>query len=135
MSRAKQLGLVTLMAVLTVNIYTGAPLLAVWVGSKVQKSGQPSMGALVVVAVTLGVLCFALVRALARVNEVYRRATGQSQGVREHAPWLRSMRGERPHHTLEAPHLSALDRVLVGSVVVAVVAFEVWFLFVAGSPF
>ena len=135
MQRVKRLGLVTLMALLTVNIYTGAPLLAVWIGSKTQKSGQPSMGSLLLVAVTLGVLCFALVRALARVNAAYQKLTGAPQGVRQHAPWLRSMRGERPTYEGQTATFSAMDRVLIVSVVVAVIAFEAWFFFIAGSPF
>jgi hypothetical protein len=135
MEHLKRIGLVSLMALLTVNIYTGAPLLAVWVGSKTQKSGQPSMSALLVVAVTLAVLCFALVRALAHVNNAYQRITGAPEGVRQHAPWLRSMRGERPQYEGQAPTLSPMDRVLVISVVLAVVAFEAWFFFIAGSPF
>jgi hypothetical protein len=135
MQHAKRLGLVALMALLTVNIYTGAPLFAVWVGSKTQKSGQPSMGAVFVVALTLAVVCFALVRALARVNAAYQDLTGAPKGVRQHAPWLRSMRGERPAYEGEAPTFSAMDRVLIVCVVLAVIAFEVWFFFFAGAPF
>ena len=42
------------MAFLALNVWTGSPLLAVWLGSKVQgEESQPSMGAYVVVIVAL----------------------------------------------------------------------------------
>ena len=41
----KRLALATAMTVVGVNIYTGSPMLALWVGSQVQGSGPPSMGA------------------------------------------------------------------------------------------
>ena len=51
--RLKRLALMTVMAVLAMNIWTGGPLFALWLGSRVQGSGPPSMTAVFVVAVTL----------------------------------------------------------------------------------
>lgn len=117
------------------NIWTGSPLFALWVGSQTQGSGPPKMGSVAVVVVVMAATCFALVALLARLGAAHERLTGQVSQVRDHAPWLRSMRGERPLYAGEAPQLSGLDRVLVGMVVIVVVVFEVWFLFFAGSPF
>ena len=52
--RLKRVALVSLMAVVTVNIWTGGPLLALWIGSRVQGEGPPSMLAVGVAAVSLG---------------------------------------------------------------------------------
>jgi hypothetical protein len=44
------------------------------------------------------------------------------------------MRGERELYAGDRPTLSALDRILVVTVVIAVAAFEVWFFFFSTSP-
>jgi hypothetical protein len=132
--RLKRIGLICLMAITTINVWTGSPLLAVWVGSRVQGSGSASMGGFAAVGLTLVVVSLALVRVLARLEAVYDRITGSQRTVRRHVPWLRSMRGERPHEDRQARQLSPLDVVLIVTVVVAVVAFEIWFFFFSGSP-
>jgi hypothetical protein len=43
--RLRSLALVAAMAVVTLNLWTGAPLLALWIGSRVQGGGPPTMGA------------------------------------------------------------------------------------------
>jgi len=132
--RLKRTGLVALMAVVTLNVWTGSPLFAVWVGSRVQGTGPPSMAAIAAVAATLGVVSFVLVQILARVEQVYNRVSGRRPGVRQHVPWLRSLRGERPEEQGSRGRLSPLEILLVGSVVLAVAAFEIWFFFYSGSP-
>jgi hypothetical protein len=134
MGRVKRGVLVCLMSIATINVWTGSPLLALWVGSRVQGSGSPSMGAFAVVGLTLGAVSLALVRVLARLEAVYDRITGRERMVRRHVPWLRSMRGERPHEDRQARQLSPLDVILIVTVVVAVVTFEIWFFFFSGSP-
>jgi hypothetical protein len=132
--RFKRLALVCLMAIVTVNIWTGSPLLALWVGSRVQGSGTPSMLAIGVAAVSLGVFSYVLVKLLARIDAVYARVSGRPTSVNRHVPWLRSMRGERPHQQKHASDLSPLEVVLIVSVVVVVLLFEVWFFVYSGSP-
>jgi len=63
----------------------------------------------------------------------YREATGTLPTVRAHAPWLRSMRGERPDYDGTAS-ISGAERIIVVTVVLAAAAFEVWFFFFSGSP-
>jgi len=132
--RAKRVALVCAMSLSTINIWTGGPLFALWVGSRVQSGGPPSMAAVGVVAVVLGAVSVGLVRLLAIFDAAYDRLTGRGSQVRRHVPWLRSMRGERPHEYRRARDLSPLEVILIVSVVVAVVAFEVWFFFFSGSP-
>jgi hypothetical protein len=126
--------LVCAMAVVTCNIWTGGPLLALWIGSRVQGPGPPSMAAVGAAAVSLGVISYVLVRLLARLDEAYGQLTGVQSSVSRHVPWLRSMRGERPHEQRHVRELSPLEMVLVASVVIVVALFEVWFFFYSSSP-
>src|SRR3954470_13739130 len=114
------------MLVVALNIWTGSPLLALWVGSRVQGSGPPKMGPIFVVVVTFAGLSFVLATVLARLGDAYDRATGQATQVHRHVPWLRSMRGERPQYPGERVQMTGLEQILVVVVVVAVLAFEIW---------
>jgi hypothetical protein len=132
--RLQRLALVTGSALTSINIWTGAPLLAVWVGSQVQAAqDRLSMTALFAVVVTLAVTVFALAWVLAWINGRYDELTGRSQEARYTSPWLRSMRGERETDIRRKHGISAVERIVVISVVAAVLAFEVWFFFFAGS--
>jgi hypothetical protein len=130
-ARARRALLLAAMAAATTAIWTGAPLLALWVGSRAQRTTQPSMGAVLLVLATLVVACAALVRLLAVLSAAHDRLVGHRRGRRQ-APWLRSLRGERPHAADLEP-VGAPERVLVGSVVLGVLAFEAWFFFLSGS--
>src|SRR6476620_10306799 len=93
--RAKKLGLISASALVSINVWTGAPLLAVWVGSKVQGNSGLSMGAVFSVVAVLAVLVLALAWILTWLNATYDALTGRSAAARQTSPWLRSMRGER----------------------------------------
>ena len=133
-SRVKKIGLAAAMTIVGLNVWTGGPLLALWVGSRAQGSGPPTMTAVFVVVIALAAVSLALVWILGRLNRVYEDMTGQTATVRQHTPWLRSMRGERPQYAGVESHLTTLERILVGMVVVAFVAFEIWFFFFSSSP-
>jgi hypothetical protein len=133
MERAKRYGLAALMGFLALNIWTGAPLLALWIGSRVQGSeSQASMTAVVVVVACLAGFSIALYQALKHVMHAYQEATGTLPTVRTHAPWLQSLSGERPAYS--ATRISGAERVIVVTVVIAALVFEVWFFFFSGSP-
>ena len=130
----KKIGLVTASALCTINIWTGAPLLAVWVGSKVQGAlGNLSMTAVFSVIGVLAVMVFALGFLLTWLNAKYDELTGRPPAARHTSPWLRSMRDEREEDTRRKFGISAIERVVVASVVAGVIAFEIWFFFFAGS--
>ena len=134
MERAKRIGLRVAMLVLAVNVWTGSPLFAVWVGSRVQGTGPPKMGALFVVVLVFGITAFVLATLLARLSATYNEMTGQAPQVHRQVPWLRSMRGERPQYPGERAQTTALEQSLVIAVVACFVAFEIWFFFFSGSP-
>jgi hypothetical protein len=130
----KKIGLVTASALCSVNLWTGAPLLAVWVGSKVQGNlNNLSMTAVFSVILVLAVMVFLLAWLLTWINSKYDELTGRPPAARQTSPWLRSMRDEREGDVRQKYGISPVERVVVISVVAAVLAFEVWFFFFAGS--
>ena len=122
------------MAVTAVNIWTGSPLLALWVGSRLQGTSGLSMGAVFAVVVVMGATSFRLVKLLGALGERHDRLLGIPPGPRRQQPWLRSLSGERLRDQRRRARITALDVVLVGMVLVAATAFEVWFFFYSGAP-
>src|SRR3954453_16670401 len=98
MERAKRIGVRIAMLIVALNVWTGSPLFALWVGSRLQGSGPPQMGPIFVVLVVFGAVSFGLATLLARLGDSYNATTGHHAQVHRHVPWLRSMRGERPEY-------------------------------------
>jgi hypothetical protein len=128
-------------ALLSINAWTGVPLLAIWVGSRFEgwvggsaTGGGTTMRALFVLIAVLALLEVALIVALTRLSAAYDELTGRPHAARRTSPWLRSMRGEREEFARQRQGISAVERVVVFSVVAAALAFEIWFFFFAGSP-
>jgi hypothetical protein len=133
-ARLKRAGLLAAMSAAAVNVWTGSPLAALWIGSQVQGGSQsPTMAPVFVVAVCMGVFSYGLLRVLRLFGSAYDRMTGRRPTVREHVPWLRSLRGERPHEAGPEYSLSALDIVMCASVIVLIALFEYWFFFLSTS--
>jgi hypothetical protein len=138
--RVKRTALAAGTALVSINIWTGAPLLAVWVGSQFEgwvggggTGGGTTMRAVFVLVVVLAVLELALTLILTRLSGAYDELIGRPQAQRRTSPWLRSMRGEREEIARKRAGISGVERVVVISVVAAALAFEVWFFFFAGS--
>lgn len=132
-SRMTRIALAAAAVVVAVNIWTGAPLLALWVGSRFVGSSRLSMAAVGIVVVVLSATVIALVILLTRLSAAYDRVTGHT-GPRTTAPWLRSMRGERDDLVAGERGFNAVERAVVLSVGACAVTFNIWFFFLAGSP-
>jgi hypothetical protein len=129
----KRIVLAAATAFLAINLWTGAPLLALWVGSQVVGQSALSMKAVFIVVVVLAVLVFAMAVALAWLNTTYERLTGRPS--REgRLSWLRSMNTQTEDASLEGTSISALEQIVMASVYLAVIAFVVWFFVFARSP-
>ena len=133
----KRVAMAAATAFLAVNIWTGAPLLALWVGSRVVGQTVLSMRAVFVVVAVLALLVFPMVAALAWLNIRYNILLGRPVEDRRPA-WLRSMSSEpggapelEPEPGLRT---TAIERIVVASVYLAVIALAVWFFFLAHSP-
>lgn len=129
----KRAGLAVLIALAGVNIWTGGPVFAVWLGAQAQGDGGLSMGTVFVVVAALFAVELVLAYLLSVLGAAYDTLTGRPVGPRQRATWLRSLRDERTHTERHASQLSALEKMLVASVVLALLAFEAWFFFFAGS--
>lgn len=129
-STATRVVLGALTILVSVNLWTGGPLLALWVGSRIQVAvGQLSMAA---VGATVGILVlesFLLYKALAFLNARYNEAIGRTVR-RKQAAWLKPISGERRSLEVRQP-LTAVERIVLVSVVTALLALEVWFFFLA----
>jgi hypothetical protein len=120
-------------AFLAINLWTGAPLFALWVGSRVVGKTRLTIEAVFVVVIVLGVLVFAMAIALARLNAAYDRLTGRPTRERR-LTWLRSMRAEGQDDFDRGRGITTLESIVMITVWIAVIAFLVWFFFFAGSP-
>jgi hypothetical protein len=131
MTYLKRLLLLALMALASVNLFTGAPLFAIWVGSRVQgDSAGLSMTAVLSVVVVMALVCAGLVSALNRMGAAHDALVGRAPERRQ-SPWMKPFNTGRAQ--AQQTSLRALDKILVGAVVVAGLAFETWFFFFAGS--
>jgi hypothetical protein len=131
---AKRLVLAAATAFLTVNIWTGDPLLALWIGAQVNGEKSLSMAAVGAVVLVLATLGFASLTALAWLNATYDELTGRPH-VERRAAWLRSMRAEERGHVSQRVGVSALEQIVVVNVYLVVIAAVIWLVFFAGSPF
>ena len=128
-----RVGLAIATTLISINIWTGAPLLALWVGSQAVGSSGLSMGAVFVVVLVLAVTEIGMTVALTWLSAKYDAATGRPVAARRTSPWLRSMRGEREEFAKRNRGISGIERIVVISVVACVITLEVWFFFFAGS--
>jgi hypothetical protein len=130
----KKIGLITASALCSINLWTGAPLFAIWVGSKVQGNlNNLSMTALFSVIVVLAGTVFGLAYLLTLINNRYDDLTGRPTAARQTSPWLRSMRDEREGDAQRKHGIGAIERVVVVCAIAGCLAFEAWFFFFAGS--
>jgi hypothetical protein len=120
--------LVALMALGSVLMWIGVPLGLIYLASKLADTPNPSMGPYLLVLIGLPIGMAVIGKGLGALNRAHIRLTGTE--VDAYRPgWTRSMRGERRVERRGG----ILDRVMIVSVVVAGVAFAVWFFGFAGS--
>ena len=131
---AKRTALLSATTVIAINIWTGAPLAALWVGSRVVGQRLLSMTAVFTVIATLAMLVSAMTFALIWLSARYDKLVGRPAGKPTPVPWLRSMRAEDTDLLRSERGNTALEIIVVGSTVTAIVSLEVWFCFFAGSP-
>jgi hypothetical protein len=128
----KRLTMAGATAFLAINLWTGAPLLALWAGSQVEGETSLTMTALLAVLVVLLVLVVAMTLALTWLNNRYDELIGRPRAERR-LPWLRSMRAEAEVHVESRVGITALERIVMASVYIAVAALLLWLVFFAGS--
>jgi hypothetical protein len=138
--RLRRVALTVTAALASINIWTGCPLFALWIGSQFEgwvgaraPSTGVSMKSVLVVVVVLAMLEIALTILVTRVSDAYDKLTGRPHRARRTSPWLRSLRGEREKSEAGRYRVSAVERVAIISVVLCVLAFELWWLLLPRS--
>ena len=120
--------LVLLMAVGSIIMWIGVPLGLVYAASQLADSSRPSVGPYLLILIGLPVGMAIVGKLLGWLDRLNGKLTGRRE-ERRRASWLRSMRAERTS-TVRG---GVLDKVMIVSVVLAVIAFGVWFFAFAGS--
>ena len=121
-------GLVVLMALGSVLMWVGVPLGLVYLASQLADTPNPSLGPYLLVLIGLPLGMALIGKGLGALDRLHTRITVRETD--QYRPgWTRSMRGERA----VVRRGGVLDRVMIVSVVIAVVAFAVWFFAFAGS--
>src|SRR5687767_4712617 len=112
--RLKRMALVAGSALVSINLWTGGPLFALWVGSKVQNSfSSPKMEAVAATVVVLAIVVFGGAMALSWLNARYDQLVGRRPEPRRRYPWLESMRGERQREIRRERGINPIERVVV----------------------
>ncbi len=123
----KRAALAGVTALATVNVWTGCPLLALWVGSRAVGTHELSMAAVVVVLIVLALLEGAMLLLLAWLTNYYDGLIGLRRSEVE-VTWIRRLcappeaAGARP-----VPQLTSLEGVVVINVYIAVLASVGWY--------
>jgi len=130
---ARRAGLALLAALVTVNVWTGCPLLALWIGSQATGGHELSMTAVVVTIVALGGLEFAMLLVLAGLTGLYDELIGIVHPAPA-ATWTRRICAPESAGLNRRLRLSSLEGIVVINVYVAVITLIVWYLFFASHP-
>jgi hypothetical protein len=120
-------------ALVTVNVWTGCPLLALWVGSRAVGTGDLSMAAVVVVLVVLGLLELAMMFVLAWLTNVYDEMIGLQRSGHS-ATWMRRLCAPESAGLNRKLRITTLEGIVVINVYVAVSALGVWLLLATVHP-
>ena len=112
-------------------MWLGVPLGLVYAASKIADSSQPSLGPYLLVLFGLPIGMALVGKGLGMLDRTHQRITGigDEGGRRRASSWNRSMRAERT----STRRGGVLDRVMIISVGVALLAFAIWFFAFAGS--
>jgi hypothetical protein len=129
----KRLTMAAATAFVTAQIWTGAPLFALWVGSQFVGQRTLSMAAVGIVVVVLAILEFALALLLTWLSNTYDDISGRPRTERR-ARWLRSMRAEDEGYVSQRVGITPLERIVMLNVYVAVLLLAIWYVFFAGAP-
>jgi hypothetical protein len=121
--------LVALMAVGSVVMWLGVPVGLIYAASKIADSSEPSLGPYLLVLLGLPIGMALVGTALGMLDRAHQQLTGIGDEGPYRGAWTRSLRGERA----STRRGGVLDRVMLVSVGVALLAMAVWFFGFAGS--
>jgi hypothetical protein len=112
------------------SLWTAIPLCWIYIASKLSETQFPAGGPYAVVAVGIVTTILLVGWMIGRLNGLYIRITGTNRLEPIRPTWLKSMRDTAPIRS----SVTVVEAVLMGSVMLAGIAFLVWFFTAAGSP-
>jgi hypothetical protein len=118
------------MLVAAFSLWTAIPLSWIYIGSKLSQTQFPSGGPYAIVAVGIVASILIVAWLIGRLNNLYVRITGTNRLEPVRPTWLKSMRDATPVRS----SVTVVEAVLMASVMLAVLAFTVWYVLWAGSP-
>jgi hypothetical protein len=118
------------MLVAAFSLWTAIPLSWIYIGSKLSQTQFPSGGPYAIVAIGIVASILVVAWLIGRLNDLYIHITGSNRLEPIRPTWLKSMRDATPVRS----SVTVVEAVLMASVMLAVLAFTVWYVFWAGSP-
>ena len=118
------------MLIAALSLWSVIPLVWLWIGSQFANSQFPSIGPYLIVLFGAIISILLVAWILGRLNEVYIQLTGTRDVGPMRMGWMKSLRDSEK--TGDPPSL--IEVVIIGSVVIAFIAFIAWFFIAAGSP-
>jgi hypothetical protein len=118
------------MLVAAFSLWTAIPLSWIYIGSKLSETQFPSGGPYAIVAIGIVVSILVVAWLIGRLNTLYIRITGTNRFEPIRPTWLKSMRDAAPVQR----SVTVVEAVMMTSVMLAVLAFTVWYVLWAGSP-
>lgn len=112
------------------SLWTAIPLSWIYIGSKLSETQFPSGGPYAIVAVGIVASILLVAWLIGRLNTLYIRITGTNRLEPIRPTWLKSMRDAAPVRR----SVTVVEAVMMASVMLAVLAFTVWYVLWAGSP-
>lgn len=112
------------------SLWTAIPLSWIYIGSKLSETQFPSGGPYAIVAVGIVASILLVAWLIGRLNTLYIRITGTNRLEPIRPTWLKSMRDAPPVRR----SVTVVEAVMMASVMLAVLAFTVWYVLWAGSP-
>jgi hypothetical protein len=130
----KRAAMAGLTALVTVNIWTGCPLLSLWVGSQAVGQRTLSMASVVVVLVVLGALEFVMLIVLAWLASIYDELIGLARAEPQ-GSWLRNLcKPQAEAQRSRNVAMTSLEGIVVINVYVAVITLVTWYFLFAPHP-
>ena len=123
-------GIFALMLVSAFSLWTVIPFGWIWLGSKLSTTQAPSSGPYAVVFFGIVISIILVVLILSWLNHLYERLIGTTEIEVQRVRLWKSLSDERS----TVRRWTILEAVILSSVLCAMLAMSVWFLFIAGSP-
>jgi hypothetical protein len=130
----ERIGLAAASMLVSINVCTGFPALALWIGSRAADGNVFSWLGIITAIVSLGVLATLGVMSLTRLSARYNKVTGRRPPPRQPRPWQLSMSTARAASERARRATNPVEVIVVVTVVVAFEALVIWFVFFAGPP-